>query len=379
MCLDQHGCRYLQRQLDTGDEQVIKVIFDEVIDNIVQLMSDPFGNYLCQKLIEHCSDEQRIEIVKGVAGDIVHISKNMHGTRAVQKLIEHLSSPEENKLIRKALKGSVVGLIQDLNGNHVIQKCLHKMEPNDNQFIYDAVAQHCVQVSTHRHGCCVMQRCIDHATYQQKLQLVKEIKCAAASLVQDAFGNYVVQYALDLDIPNLATELIAELQSKLLYLSRQKFSSNVVEKCLKVGSATCVIRVLRELMDEDPDPDVPNPVPSPNPEIIQQNLIELLQDSYGNYVIQTCLSEGAVKGPKEYQRMVNLLNPYVHQLRNAPYIKRIQNLLSLPTKPNATIETNDNHNNNGVLEHDLGGIRRDPRATRPNNMYFTNTTRFTRQ
>jgi len=45
------------------------------------------------------------------------------------------------------LKGNVVALIQDLNGNHVIQKCLNKMEPNDNQFIYDAVAQNCIQVS----------------------------------------------------------------------------------------------------------------------------------------------------------------------------------------------------------------------------------------
>jgi len=224
-----------------------------------------------------------------------------------------------------------VGLIQDLNGNHVIQKCLHKMEPNDNQFIYDAVAQHCVQVSTHRHGCCVMQRCIDHATYQQKLQLVSEIKLAALSLVQDAFGNYVVQYALDLDIPNLATELIMVLQTKLLYLARQKFSSNVVEKCLKVGNSLCVTRVLRELMDEDPNPEVLNPTPSPHPEIIQQNLVELLQDSYGNYVIQTCLSEGAVKSTKEYLRMVNLLNPYVHQLRNAPYIK---------TDPKLTQSTN---------------------------------------
>jgi hypothetical protein len=40
----------------------------------------------------------------------------------------------------------VVTLIEDLNGNHVIQKCLRKFEPKDNQFIYDAVAKHCIQV-----------------------------------------------------------------------------------------------------------------------------------------------------------------------------------------------------------------------------------------
>lgn len=154
----------------------------------------------------------------------------MHGTRAVQKTIEHLGSPEEIRLIREALKGSVVGLIQDLNGNHVIQKCIHKMEPNDNQFIYDAVAQHCIQVATHRHGCCVMQRCIDHASDQQKLQLVTEIKNNALSLVQDAFGNYVVQYVLDLGMEDICEALARNLGGHLFYLSTQKFSSNVVEK-----------------------------------------------------------------------------------------------------------------------------------------------------
>jgi len=224
-------------------------------------------------------------------------------------------------------------LIQDLNGNHVIQKCLNKMEPNDNQFIYDAVAQNCVQVATHRHGCCVFQRCVDHATLDQKRQLVEQIKNNGVDLVQDAYGNYVVQYVLDLDMPNLATELIERLQSKLYYLARQKFSSNVVEKCLKVGNGHAVTRIMRELLFENPDPNG-IPTPLPGKEQAQTKLFSLLQDSYGNYVVQTCLSEGAHKSPREYGEMSNLLRPVVHQLsRNVPYMKRIQSLLSLPSSP----------------------------------------------
>jgi hypothetical protein len=169
MCKDQHGCRFLQKKIDDDGEVAVNIIFREVLDHIVELMSDPFGNYLCQKLLEKCSETQRLAIVKGVSRNLVNISKNLHGTRAVQKLIELLNTPEEIKIVRESLKGSVVELIQDLNGNHVIQKVLQRMEPNDNQFIYDAVAQHCTQVATHRHGCCVMQRCIDHGTDQQKV------------------------------------------------------------------------------------------------------------------------------------------------------------------------------------------------------------------
>lgn len=73
-----------------------------------------------------------------------------------------------------ALQPNVVALIKDLNGNHVIQKCLHKLSPEHNQFIYDTVSEFCIEVASHKHGCCVYQRCIDHAIQSQKVKLKKK-------------------------------------------------------------------------------------------------------------------------------------------------------------------------------------------------------------
>lgn len=98
------------------------------------------------------------------------------------------------------------------------------------QFIYDAVGAHCVAVGTHRHGCCVLQRCIDHASPSQKVDLINQITINAITLVQDPFGNYVVQYILDLGEPRLAEPLINRFRGKVCSLSKQKFSSNVIEK-----------------------------------------------------------------------------------------------------------------------------------------------------
>ncbi|KAJ1486968.1 armadillo-type protein [Baffinella frigidus] len=55
---DQLGCRFLQKQLEERPKTAVPTIFNEVIDNIVELMMDPFGNYLCQKLLDFCSNEQ---------------------------------------------------------------------------------------------------------------------------------------------------------------------------------------------------------------------------------------------------------------------------------------------------------------------------------
>ena len=36
----------------------------------------------------------------------------------------------------------MVSLIKDLNGNHVVQRCLQRLGPEDSQFIYDAAVGH---------------------------------------------------------------------------------------------------------------------------------------------------------------------------------------------------------------------------------------------
>ncbi len=117
------------------------------------------------------------QVLKKVAerGELVGAALNTHGTRAVQKLIETLSSREQRAIAIEALRPGVVSLIKDLNGNHVVQRCLQRLGPEDSQFIYDAAVAHCVEVATHRHGCCVLQRCIDFATPPQKQSLVLEV------------------------------------------------------------------------------------------------------------------------------------------------------------------------------------------------------------
>ena len=84
----------------------------------------------------------------------------------------------------QTLREGVVALIRDLNGNHVIQRCLQRLGPEDSQFVYDAACSHTMEIATHRHGCCVLQRCIDFATPVQKRMLVAEIAANALALSQ---------------------------------------------------------------------------------------------------------------------------------------------------------------------------------------------------
>lgn len=95
LCLDQHGCRYLQKKLEDRDPTHLDQIFSEVYPHVVDLMTDPFGNYLVQRLIEYSGPNQLLLIVEAVGPNIIEICLNMHGTRAVQRMIECLSTIQQ--------------------------------------------------------------------------------------------------------------------------------------------------------------------------------------------------------------------------------------------------------------------------------------------
>mmetsp|Transcript_3131 Transcript_3131/g.8489 ORF Transcript_3131/g.8489 Transcript_3131/m.8489 type:complete len:432 (-) Transcript_3131:59-1354(-) len=306
MCKDQYDCRFLQRQLDDQTNgEVTALVLEETKEHFVDLMTDPFGNYLCQKLLEHCNDAQRLVLIEVIARDLVCISKNMHGTRAVQTMIEFLKSSSHIQIVVKALQSSVVQLIQDLNGNHVIQRCLNCLSSANNQFIYNAVARNCVDVATHRHGCCVFQRCIDHGSRPQKLQLVSEIIKHAPKLVRDPYGNYVVQYILDLSFKEVHIELPRKFKGSVADLASQKFSSPVIEKCLTVSPPETIQWIVQELIESE-------------------KLTNVLQDPFGNYVIQTALD---VSDPETRRSLIQHIRPHLPMLRGTPYSKRIQSKL----------------------------------------------------
>jgi hypothetical protein len=152
----------------------------------------------------------------------------------------------------------------------------------------------------------VLQRSIDHASPAQRVQLVTEIIFNSLYLVQDPFGNYVIQYILDLNDARFSEPLIRTFIGNVCSLSVQKFSSNVIEKCIRVA-----------------DPEIRKALVA---EVLNRSRLEkLLRDSYGNYVIQTILDYCDMG-----QRMVLIeaIRPILPSIRNTPYGKRIQSKLA---------------------------------------------------
>jgi len=87
--------------------------------------------------------------------------------------------------------------------------------------------------------------------------------------VVNLFRNYVVQYIIELKIPAASAQLTSQFEGHYVHLATQKFSSHVVEKCLKFIDDSRA-RIVYELLSVS-------------------HFEQLLQDPYANYVIQSAL------------------------------------------------------------------------------------------
>ncbi|CAI5150136.1 BEM_HP_G0079080.mRNA.1.CDS.1 [Saccharomyces cerevisiae] len=197
------------------------LMYEQIKPFFLDLILDPFGNYLVQKLCDYLTAEQKTLLIQTIYPNVFQISINQYGTRSLQKIIDTVDNEVQIDLIIKGFSQEftsieqVVTLINDLNGNHVIQKCIFKFSPSKFGFIIDAIVEenNIITISTHKHGCCVLQKLLSVCTLQQIFKISVKIVQFLPGLINDQFGNYIIQFLLD--IKELDFYLLAELFNRL--------------------------------------------------------------------------------------------------------------------------------------------------------------------
>jgi len=95
-----------------------------------------------------------------------------------------------------------------------------------------------------------MQKCIDAASPPQKKALMHAIAVNTLVFVKNPFGNYVVQFVLKLKNQQVNQIISKELMSDIIVLSKQKFSSNVIEKCLECNTKEINSQLVASIMGD---------------------------------------------------------------------------------------------------------------------------------
>ncbi|KAJ1650158.1 mRNA binding protein puf3 [Dispira simplex] len=316
---DQHGSRFIQQKLETATSEEKRLVFEEILPNALQLMTDVFGNYVIQKFFEHGNQAQKYLLGKQMESHVLSLSQQMYGCRVVQKALEHVLAEQQSQMIRE-LDGHVLKCVKDQNGNHVIQKAIERVPSEHIQFIIEAFHGQVYALATHPYGCRVIQRMFEYCPESQTRSLLEELHKFTSSLVQNQYGNYVIQHVLEHSKAEDRALVVNKVQGNMLMLSKHKFASNVVERCITFGSPSERRQLIEEVIQSRTDGTIA--------------LTIMMKDQYANYVVQKMLD--AVSGDLR-DMLLTRIRPHLQSLKKFPYgkhlISKVEKILQTQVHP----------------------------------------------
>jgi len=196
----------------------------------------------------------------------------------------------------------VVLCTQSLHSRRIVQFFLERMEPKDCHMFGKVMRNRCLEICTTQQGCISMQRALDRCSHEDREAIFAIIAANCVELSMDPYGNYLVQYLLSSNNSEALSTIIPQaFANSMIALCCNKFSSNVVEKCLHHLAPQAQHAMICALFN------------APNDQILH-----LLQDSFGNYIVQTTI---AVATYRDLWAISEKLAPLLHQV---PYGQKLE-------------------------------------------------------
>ena len=262
-------------------------------------MFDPFGNYYIQKLIQYINIIQINEIITYIIShNFLEICLNQYGTRVIQKLIERIFN--NNLLLEdfnNLLFPNLYKIFIDQNATHIIIKYMSLILFPKNKSIIYFIQKNILNLSTHKHSVCTLQKSIQSLDNPQRKMLLMNIAQISHKLFNDQFGNYVVQFALSMNDGEVNTIIINNYLKDFKNNSCRKYSSNVFEKCFEYSTYEIKQMIIANVCT-------------------YSYVQTLLYDIYGNYVLQKIIQESS-EPYKTY--FIKLIVSLIDGLKNFPY------------------------------------------------------------
>ncbi len=274
MIKDQSGSKFIQKKIEEKCPEFLYKLYEQIKGNLIDIINDQYGNYVIQKYVELCDKKIISLMLNQLQNSLLEISLNSYGTRALQKIIEYLSSSftdDDINIILNFIKGNVFKMIRDINGNHVIQSIIDAIKNKDKLTpLYIEMNENMIEISKIKQGCCVFPKVLNNIREDDLGKLIKNVIDNLEILINDEYGNFIIQKVIKINNKNYNYKIYSYIKDKIVHLSSQKFSSNVIECCL-ADPSTIKYKVVKKIIEGN-------------------NIKDLMADKYGNYIIQKALS-----------------------------------------------------------------------------------------
>ncbi|KAK1647628.1 hypothetical protein QYE76_065433 [Lolium multiflorum] len=228
------------------------------------------------RLLDYGPSVYTRKLIGNLKGYVLDLSLQLYGCRVIQKAFE-ITDTDQKVEMAKELGSNILKCVCDQHANHAIQKSIEFVPPQHIQFVYRSLRGKVKMLSSHPFGCHVIQKALEFCRDpQMKQALVTEILESVNELSVDPYGNYVVQYIVEHGEPREREIIVLKFDGRVLQMSHEKHSSNVIEKCLIHGSYMDRKRIIVEIFCAAGGTTA-------------DHLLGMIVHEYANYVIQRML------------------------------------------------------------------------------------------
>ena len=264
------GSRIFQNYLKNTHTDILHQIFLEIKNNLSKLLRDNYANYFCNKFFDSLNQKDRIDYLSIIQKDLHILAIDITATYPIQSIIEQLGSKAEKKIIYLGIKDSISVFCYNVYGTHVIEKILSYFEDDFTNGIIDYIYNNFIDLANNINGICVVKKLL-LMTHKKELhrKLKKTILENANNLIVHQYGNYVIQVIFENWDDNELEDILNQYTDKYIYLSKLKYSSNVIERIIEKNEKNLNFYI--------------------NSICVENHLSELMLNNYGNYVIQKAL------------------------------------------------------------------------------------------
>ena len=272
--ITQKGSRESQNILKKVNKNEVELLISKLKNYFSDITLDKYGNYFSRKLIQICVPSQRIQLLESMKGRFVEIANNSFGTHPLQNLIEIINMPEEKKLILSYILNNESELALDSKGSHVLQKFISGTKGEERIELNNNLMNLIDKLIVNPFGVCVLIQLIKHTKDKNINQKLANYITSGDPLyyIQHPYANYAVQILITNTDLSFCDEIIDTIVKNYLSLSMQKYSSNVVENCIKYGKESTIKKIFKNIIE-------------------QEKLESLLNNNYGIFVLEKLIAK----------------------------------------------------------------------------------------
>uniref|UniRef100_A0A914IH05 PUM-HD domain-containing protein n=1 Tax=Globodera rostochiensis TaxID=31243 RepID=A0A914IH05_GLORO len=202
LSLHEYGNWVIRHVLEHCTEQQKRLVLEQLLDNVLTLVTDKYGSHVIQHVIEHGRPEDRERIVHRLHEKATSLSLHEYGNWVIRRVLEHCTEQQKRPVLEQ-LHEKVPSLVTDQYGNYVIERVIEHGRPEDRERIVRSL-QGDILKTHYKSICSIIEKCLIFGTTEQKNALIDQVcaddgtgKTPLLQMMHKQFANDVVLKMVD--------------------------------------------------------------------------------------------------------------------------------------------------------------------------------------